>query len=99
MEKSHSKYLYLFLFTFFSTSVLGNPGEGDKNLGLTNRKLGYNFLHSRSDDPENFNNQFCLDIHMLGLGVGYRKKVHKNFFIGIEAGGGINVPILDKKPF
>lgn len=89
MKKSHTKYLYLFLFTFFSTSVFGNSGEGDKNPNQNNSKLGYDFLHSRNDGSENFNNQLTLDVQFLGIGVGYKKRVYKDFFLGIEAGVGL----------
>ncbi len=91
MKKSHTKYLYLFLFTFFSTSVFGNSGEGDKNPNQNNSKLGYDFLHSRNDGSENFNNQLTLDVQFLGIGVGYKKRVYKDFFLGVDTGAGVAI--------
>tara|TARA_R110002096_G_scaffold424169_1_gene631866 strand:+ start:303 stop:881 length:579 start_codon:yes stop_codon:yes gene_type:complete len=91
MKKSHSKYLYVLLFAILSAPVFGDSGEGDENPNQNNSKPGYNFLHSRNDGSENFNNQLTLDVQFLGIGVGYKKRVYKDFFVGVDAGAGFGI--------
>jgi len=50
-------------------------------------------------DPKNFNNQLTLDVQFLGIGVGYKRRVYNNLFVGIEAGAGAALNIwLSKAP-
>ena len=103
MKKSHLKYIYLLLFTILSAPVFGDSGERDENPNLNNRRPRYNFLHSRIEDSPNYqaykklrkNNtldeQVDLNIQALGIGLGFKKRVYKAFFLGIEGGGGFAI--------
>jgi len=37
-----------------------------------------------------FKNQLDLDVEFLGLSVGYKKRVYKNWFVGGRTGGGLS---------
>ena len=79
------------LFTILSVPVFGNPEEGNEDPTLKLDSIVE--VNQRA-----FKNQIYLDIHMLGLGLGYSKKVHKNLSIGIEAGGGLMYQLWIKNP-